>query len=186
MDQKYWRILIFRCRRKQEYPEKTYQGGYNHWLVALVKGKCSSTKATRLATGVVCHLDTEQNRPYKIPWPCQGLNSGTTKNSPSVPHYSTIAWFTGRWSLKNIFFSYCRQNVLPGSGDARSRKQPRSNWWLIMRSIKWGNQDQFWVILSQNLTHVGGWIQSFRIEFVRNYPTWRTDVCAYLTIGRTS
>ena len=45
---------------------------YNHWLAALVKGKCSSTKPTRLATGVVCHPDTEQteqNRPYKIPWP---------------------------------------------------------------------------------------------------------------------
>ena len=32
---------------------------YNHWLVALVKEKCSSTKATRLATGAVCHPDTE-------------------------------------------------------------------------------------------------------------------------------
>ena len=48
---------------------------YNHWLAALVKGKCSSTKPTRLATGVMCHPDTEQNRPYKIrPWPCRGLN----------------------------------------------------------------------------------------------------------------
>ena len=28
---------------------------YNHWLAALVKGKCSSTKPTCLATGVVCH-----------------------------------------------------------------------------------------------------------------------------------
>ena len=27
---------------------------YNHWLAALVKGKCTSTKPTRLATGVVC------------------------------------------------------------------------------------------------------------------------------------
>ena len=40
---------------------------YNHWLAALVKGKCSSTKPTRLATGIVCHPDSEQNRPYKIP-----------------------------------------------------------------------------------------------------------------------
>ena len=43
---------------------------YNHWLAALVKRKCSSTKPTRLAIVVVCHPDTEQNRPYKIPWPC--------------------------------------------------------------------------------------------------------------------
>ena len=35
-------------------------------------------KPTRLATGVVCHPDAEQNRPYKIPWPCQGLNWGPT------------------------------------------------------------------------------------------------------------
>ena len=28
IDQKYGRILIFRCRRKPEYPEKTYHGGY--------------------------------------------------------------------------------------------------------------------------------------------------------------
>ena len=35
-------------------------------------------KPTRLATGVVCHPDTEQNRPYKIPWPCRGLNQGPT------------------------------------------------------------------------------------------------------------
>ena len=37
-----------------------------------------STKPTRLATGVVCQPDTEQNRPYKIPWPCRGLNRGPT------------------------------------------------------------------------------------------------------------
>ena len=52
---------------------------YNHWLAALVKGKCSSIKPTRLATGVMCHPDTEQNRPYKIhPWPCRDLNRGPT------------------------------------------------------------------------------------------------------------
>ena len=47
MDQKYERIPIFRCRRKPECPEKTYQGGYgigkpnSHttWLAALVKGR---------------------------------------------------------------------------------------------------------------------------------------------------
>ena len=51
---------------------------HNHWLAALVKGKCSSTKPTHLATGVVCHPDTEPNRPYKIPWPCWELNQGPT------------------------------------------------------------------------------------------------------------
>ena len=76
MDQKYERIPIFRLRRKLTY---------NHWLAALVKGKCSSTKPTRLATGVVCHPDTEQNRPYKIPWPCRGLNRG-----PTAPQERTL------------------------------------------------------------------------------------------------
>ena len=46
-------------------------------IAALVKGKRSSTKPTRLATGVMCHPDTEQNRPYKI-CPCRGLNWGPT------------------------------------------------------------------------------------------------------------
>ena len=40
---------------------------YNHWLAALVKRKCLSTKPT------------EQNRPYKIPWPCRGLNRSVHK-----------------------------------------------------------------------------------------------------------
>ena len=81
--QRYGKILIFRCRRKPECPEKTYQGGYgidkpnspttNHWLAALVKGKCSSTKPTRLPTGVVCHPDTEQNRPTKSNGPTGNL-----------------------------------------------------------------------------------------------------------------
>ena len=65
----------------------------NHWLAALVKGKCLSTKQTRLATGVVCHPDLEQNRPYKIPWPCQKLNRGPTapqgRTLPVCQHYST-------------------------------------------------------------------------------------------------
>ena len=42
------------------------------------------TQPTRLATGVVCHTDTQQNKPYKIPWPCQGLNRGPTALHPSV------------------------------------------------------------------------------------------------------
>ena len=58
---------------------------YNHWLAALVKGKCSSTKPTRLATGVVCHLDSGQNRPYKIPWPCRDLN-----RRPTAPQARTL------------------------------------------------------------------------------------------------
>ena len=35
------------------------------------------TKPTCLATGVVCYPDTEQKRPYKIPWSCWGLNRGS-------------------------------------------------------------------------------------------------------------
>ena len=42
---------------------------YNHWLAALVKGKCLSTKPICLATGVVYNPDTEQNRPTKSPGP---------------------------------------------------------------------------------------------------------------------
>ena len=57
----------------------------NHWLAALVKEKCSSTKPTRLTTGVVCHPDSEQNRPYKISWPCRELNRG-----PTAPQARTL------------------------------------------------------------------------------------------------
>ena len=48
-------------------------------------------KPTHLATGVVCHPDSEQNRPHKIPRSCRGLNRGPTasENFTSVPHYST-------------------------------------------------------------------------------------------------
>ena len=64
----------------------------NHWLAALVKGKCSSTKPTRLATGVKCHPDTEQNRPSKNPLALPGFEPGTyctaSENFTSVPHYS--------------------------------------------------------------------------------------------------
>ena len=65
------------------------ESAYNHWLPALVKGKCSSTKPTRLGIGVVCHPDTEQNRPTKSP--LQGLNRcknidspPTTESPPSI------------------------------------------------------------------------------------------------------
>ena len=66
---------------------------YNHWLAALVKGKCSSTKPTRLATGVICHPDTEQNRPYKIlalPGFEPGTYCTTSENFTNVPHYSIL------------------------------------------------------------------------------------------------
>ena len=108
---------IFRCRRKPECPEKTYQGGYghrqtkftyNHWLAALVKGKCTSTKPTRLATGVVCHPDTERNRPYKIPWSCRGLNRGpTAPQARTLPVCHTDSIF--HW----VFCLYNRQMVIP-------------------------------------------------------------------------
>ena len=35
---------------------------------------CISERNQPLATGVVCHPDTEQNRPYKVRWPCRELN----------------------------------------------------------------------------------------------------------------
>ena len=38
--------------------ESENQKHINHWLDALVKGKWTSTKPTRLATGVVCHPDS--------------------------------------------------------------------------------------------------------------------------------
>ena len=120
MNQKYERIPIFRCRRKPECPEKAYQGGYgigkpnshtlyNHWLAALVKGKCSNTKLTRLATGVMSRPDTEQSRPYKIcPWPCRRFEPGTyctaSENFTSVPHYSTLScvhsWFPSNLQIQ--------------------------------------------------------------------------------------
>ena len=93
MDQKYGRILIFRCRRKLEYQEnlprlvwnRPTKLTYNHWLVPLVEGKCLSTKPTCLTTRVVWHHDTEQNRPHKIPWPCRGLNW-----RPTAPQARTL------------------------------------------------------------------------------------------------
>ena len=33
----------------------------------------------------MCHPDSEQNRPYKIPWPCQELNRG-----PTAPQTNTL------------------------------------------------------------------------------------------------
>ena len=69
---------------------------YYHWLAALVKGKCLRTKPICLATGVVCHPDTEQNSQTtctKSPdpagnWP--GTYCTASKSSTSVSHYSTL------------------------------------------------------------------------------------------------
>ena len=60
---------------------------YNHRLAALVKGKGTSNKPTRLVTGVVCHPDTEQNRPppTKSTGPAGGLNRG-----PTAPQARTL------------------------------------------------------------------------------------------------
>ena len=61
---------------------------YNHWLAALVKGKCSNTKPTYHASGVVCHHDAEQNRSLKIAWPCWELNCGPIAPQ-TLPVYHT-------------------------------------------------------------------------------------------------
>ena len=78
-----------RSARRENLPRRVWNQQtkftYNHWLAALVKGKCWSTKPTRLATGVVCHPDSEQNRPYKIPWPCRELN-----REPTAPQARTL------------------------------------------------------------------------------------------------
>ena len=84
-------------------PGETYEGGYgiskpnSHTTTAscIVERKVfSSTKPTCLTTGVVCHPDTEQNRPYKNPLALLGFEPGTyytaSENFTSVPHYSTI------------------------------------------------------------------------------------------------
>ena len=54
---------------KADMESKNHIHIYNHWLAALVKEKWTSTKPTRLATGVMCHPDAEQNRPTKSPGP---------------------------------------------------------------------------------------------------------------------
>ena len=91
-DQKYERILIFRCRRKLKCPEQRkptrwvwnqqIKFTYNHWLAALVKGKCTSTKPTCFITG---------SRPTKSVGPA-GIEPGpyciACKSSTSVPHCS--------------------------------------------------------------------------------------------------
>ena len=92
---------------------------YNHWLAALVKGKCTSTKPTHLATGVVCHPDTEQNRPYKIPWSCQGLNRGpTAPQARTLPVcHTTPIFYPGKKFLvsaaAHLFCIYQRNSLFP-------------------------------------------------------------------------
>ena len=86
MDQKYERIPIFRCRRKPSARRKYTNVGMESanqihiqpLASCIGERKVFEHKLTRLATGVVCHPDTEQNRPYKIPWLCWGLNRGHT------------------------------------------------------------------------------------------------------------
>ena len=94
MDQKYERIPIFRCRRKPECPEKTYTKTgmesanqiYIQPLASCIgERKVFEPKPTRLATGVVYHPDSEQNRPYKFPWPCRELNRW-----PTAPQARTL------------------------------------------------------------------------------------------------
>ena len=85
---------------------------YNHWLAALVKGKCMSTKSTRLATGVVCHPDTKQNRPNKIPWSCLDLNRGpTAPQARTLPvcHTTPYVLFT---HMDRTFFKYFPVGIL--------------------------------------------------------------------------
>ena len=48
-------------------------------------------KKKRLATGVVCHPDTERNRLYKIPWPNFELNRGPTAPQVRLYQCATLA-----------------------------------------------------------------------------------------------
>ena len=128
MDQKYERILIFRCSPeetgvpRENLPRRVWNRQtkltYNHWLATLVKGKCLSTKPTLPATGVMCHPDTEQNRPYKTrPWPCRGLNwrptapqARTLPVCHTTPHYyihdtGQIHWYN------RIPTHHCKQRL---------------------------------------------------------------------------
>ena len=90
MDEKYVSNPILRCRRNPECPEKT-KLTHSHRLAALVKGKCSFTKPTRLVSGIVCHPHTNQNKPYKSTdaagnW--NGVLLHRNENSTIGPHYS--------------------------------------------------------------------------------------------------
>ena len=111
----YQRIPIFSCRRKPGCPEKNLprrvwnrqiKFTYNHWLAALVEGKCSNTKPTILATGVVCHPDKKQNKPYKIPWPCQELKRGpTAPQARTLPVCHTTHYYIYK-KRKSLFLQF--------------------------------------------------------------------------------
>ena len=68
-------------------------------------------KPTHLATGVVCHPEIEQNRPYKIPWDYRGLNRGpTAPQARTLPVCHTtpnalalVLWFVGHSGLIHLF-----------------------------------------------------------------------------------
>ena len=92
------RGLIFRCWRKPECPEKTYQGRYGIRIQPLAS--CIGERKVYtfpLSTGLVCHPDTEQNRPYKILWSYRGLNREPTAPQArilSVCHTTPILYLT--------------------------------------------------------------------------------------------
>ena len=142
----------------------------NHWLVALVTGKCSSTKPTRIATGVVCHLDTEQNRPYKIPWPCRELNRGPTapqaRTFTSVPHYSTDSMESLTSSVPLVdfgvapictiglnYFSLGSNGKWQSPGRSPSGRAPGSSWILAILNIPQGLSWPSFLVISTNFLH---------------------------------
>ena len=72
-------------------------------------------KPTRLATGVVCHPDTGQNRPYKIPWPYRGLNRElTAPQARTLPvcHTANLVWglITGQRIIHQISYRISQIN----------------------------------------------------------------------------
>ena len=120
MDQKYERIPIFRCRRKLECPEKTYQGGYgigktnshiyNHWPAALVR---ALNQRTRLATGVVCHPKI-QNRisPTKSPDPARNW-TGDLLHRKRKLHQCAIIFFLCSTVIHLFFMPWTLPCSLP-------------------------------------------------------------------------
>ena len=88
-------MVLCRCRSTRGKPTKLGLESANQTHVkplASCIGEKESVRALNqpLATGIVCHPDTEQNRPYKTPWPCRGLNLGLLHHKrqfTSVPHY---------------------------------------------------------------------------------------------------
>ena len=87
--------------------ESAKQIHINHWLAALVKVKCWSTKPTYLTTGMVCHPDTEQNRPVKNPLALLGIELGpTAPKARALPVcHTTQSCLTNKlfnWSVRAI------------------------------------------------------------------------------------